>query len=432
MKHFTCLLALLVFFYPAHTQQVTKEFNRLLVDEDFTNLNNKWDQQSNSDNSFIGLTQGFQTWRKNEKSGFFIFPQKKQEYSVFETSVNFTFNSKGGKNQSAGLVLQAQDDGTGAVLIEINKKKQYRIMRAFNNRLVPISGEGDGWMKGKKAITSSENTVMLRTYDKIYDLYINDKYITSFTEIEYSRGQIGLYIGANSMAVFHRFIVKTDDDHVGDDSPKPGSIDEEKTLSQVIVKLKETINKKDKRILELENEVRGMNGRSIADSNILRQKADLENRLIACNRELETLKSENYILNSKLKELEEFKRLITQNENGDIIINLSNLTAEQKKQIEGLQSQVKQLNSILEQTKQEKADLQNLLNQRNAENDELRNEKIILMQRLLEKDSIIAELEEKVTLLDDALTQCNKRSGNGSGRKKQPKQQQGDAILFDE
>lgn len=431
MKHFIGLLALLLFFYPAHTQQVTKEFNRLLLDEDFVNLSGKWDQQSNADNSFIGVAQGFQAWRRNQKSGFFIFPLKEREYSVFEVSAQFIFNSKGSKSQSAGIVIQAQQDLSGAVLIEINKKKQYRIMRAVNNRLIAISGEGEGWVKNKSAITSGENQILVRTYDKIYDLFINGKFITSFTEIEYSRGQIGLYIGPASNAVFHRLQIKTDDDHVGDDSPKNTGMDEEKTLSQVIVKLKETINKKDKRILELENEVRALNGRGVADSVLIRQKTDAENRLLACNRELESLKSDNYILKTKLDELEDFRRLITQNENGDIIINLSNLTATQKKQIESLQSELRMQSNLLEQARAEKIDLQNLLKQRNAENDDLRNDKLQLMQRIIEKDSIITDLEGQIDLLDKTLDECCTPKGNAKNKKtKTPKRSE--AVLFDE
>lgn len=431
MKHFIGLLALLLFFYPAHTQQVTKEFNRLLLDEDFMSLAGKWEQQSNADNSFIGVSQGFQTWRRNPKSGFFIFSTKTKEYSVFEVSAHLIFNAKGGKNQSAGVVIQAQQDMSGAILIEVNKKRQYRIMRAVNNRLIAISGEGEGWVKKKGAVSNSENQIMVRTYDKIYDLYINGEFVTSFTEIEFSRGQIGLYVGPASNVIFNRLVVKTDDDHVGDDGPKNGTIDEEKTLSQVIVKLKETINKKDKRILELENEVRSISGRGVADSVLIRQKNDAESRLISCNRELETLKSENYILKTKLTELEEFKRLIVQSENGDIIINLSNLSANQKKQIESLQSELRLQASLLEQVKQEKTELQNLLKQRNAENDELRNEKVQLMQRIIEKDSIIQALEDQVALLDKSLNDCN-AAGKTSKRGKTKTKKQSDAILFDD
>lgn len=434
MRHFTGLIALFLFFYPAHTQQVTKEFNRLLVDDDFTNLNGKWEQQSNADNIFIGIPEGFQTWRKNNKSGFFLFSSQEREFSVFEVVTTFNFDSKEGKNQSAGVILQAQQDGSGALLIEINRKKQYRIVRAVNNRLIPISGQGEGWVKAKKAITNDANVIMLRTYDKIYDLYINNVFVTSFTEIEYSQGKIGLYVGAASRIVFERLTIRTDDDHVNDNAQNTGGVDEEKTLSQVIVKLKETINKKDKRILELENEVRANAGRGVADTLLIKQRNEAESKSAACNREMEMLKMEVAVLKIKVQELETFKSLISENENGDIIINLSNLTADQKRQIETLQAELNMQSAQLETAKREKLELQNLLKTRNAENDELRNEKINLMQRIIEKDSAITALEEKVIILDDALTQCtrNCQTPKPKSEKKRSKKQQGDAALFDE
>jgi uncharacterized protein involved in exopolysaccharide biosynthesis len=140
------------------------------------------------------------------------------------------------------------------------------------------------------------------------------------------------------------------------------------------------------------------------------------------------------VLKIKVQELETFKSLISENENGDIIINLSNLTADQKRQIETLQAELSVQSAQLEQAKREKAELQNLLQTRNAENDELRNEKINLMQRIIEKDSTIGALEEKIVIIDDALTQCtrNCQTPKPKGEKKRSKKQQGDAALFDE
>lgn len=433
MRHFIGLVALFTFFYPAQTQQVTKEFNRMLIDDDFSRLAGKWDQQSNSDNSFVGLDRGFQIWRRNPKSGFFLLPIETKEFSVFEAFVQFTFDPKGSKNQSAGIVVQAQADGSGAVVVEVNKKRQYRILRAVNNRMVPISGEGEGWIKNKKAISAGENILMLRTYDKIYDLYVNGLFVTSFTEIEYSKGQIGLYIGANSKTIFQRLQVKTDDDHVGDVS-NPGEVNEEKTLSQVIVKLKETINKKDKRIAELESEVRSLSGRGVADSVTLRQKQEAEAKLASCNREVESLRNEKYILESRIKDLQSFKDLVKSNENGDIIINLSNLSANQKAQIESLQNELKSQAETITQLRNEKTELQTIIKQKGAENDQLRNDQVDLMQRIIEKDSIIVDQEAKIAIIEDALSQCNsqikKREKPADKPKKRKKKSE--AVLFEE
>lgn len=400
------------------------------MDDDFTRLQGKWSQQSDADNLFVGTDKGYDVWRKNSKSGFFLFSEKNELFSVFESYVHFTFDPKGNKNQSAGLILQAQPDGTGALIIEINKKRQYRIRRAVNNRLISLTGEGEGWVKSKKAISSGENMIMVRTYDKIYDLYINGQFIKSFTEIEYGSGKIGLYIGASSKVLFHRLSVKTDEDHLNTDNTG-GPVDEEKTLAQVIVKLKESINKKDKRIQELEAEVRAAGVRTNSDTALIRQKQEAESKVAAYAREIQNLKYEVSSLQSKVAVLEEFKRTVKESENGDVIINLTKLMDQQKEQIAQLQRENKSLSITADQLRSDKTELNAQLNKLQNETDNLRNEKIGLLQRIIEKDSMIGAQEERIKLTDDALEQCTRNCPKPK-KEKTRKKSSSEATLQDE
>ncbi len=406
----------------------------MLIDDDFTRLAGNWNQLSNADNLFIGSEKGYQAWRKNTKSGFFLLPEKPETYSVFEAQLRFNFEP-GSKNQSAGLILQAQADGNGALVIEINGKKQYRIRRAVNNRMISMSGEGEGWVKNKKALTTGLNSIMVRTYDKIYDLYINDVFIRSFTEIEYSEGKIGVYIGPGSKATFQHLSIKTDDDHVGQKGNNNGPMDEEKTLSQVIVKLKEALNKKDKRIAELEAELRNANSRGMQDTVLIRQKTEAESKWLQCSRDLANLKSQTEALQAKVESLEDFKRTVKDNENGDVIINLTKLTATQKEQIASLQAELRIQKQALEQLKQEKQELEAQLRTNNGSIDQLQNERVELLERIIEKDSVINTLDEKLKLMDDALTACSQNVRKPDAEKpKKPKKKKKreEPILFDE
>lgn len=441
MRKIIILLMLFTVFYRGQTQQVTKEFNRILVDDEFARIDGKWNQQSNADNLFIGSTEGFETWRRNSKSGFFIFPEKQTEYSVFEITVSFTFDPKGSSNQSAGLVLQAQPDGTGALIVELNRKRQFRIRRTVANTLVSITGEGEGWLKGKKYISTGANTVMIRTYDKIYDLYINDQYVRSFTEIEYAKGWLGLFIGPGSKAVFKRFTVKTDDDHVNPDLNNATPLDELKTLTQAVVKLRETINKKDKRIAELEAQIKYQPVPGRRDSVLLRQADEANRRAAELEAELESLKSENETLKATVERLESFRKNIADSENGDLIINLTNINQRQKEQIEQLQATIRAHEKNNEQLKSEKAELQKKLTLSQSEVDDERNEALGLQMRIIEKDSIIAAQEEKLQMIDAALTECSKNrkaaarvksEGDKGETRRKKKKVQPETPLFDE
>lgn len=441
MRKFIVVLVLFSVFYPVFTQQVNKEFNRILVDDQFIRPDGKWKQESNIDNQFLGVEDGFSVWRKNTKAGYFIFPEKNTEYSVYEVQIIFDFDKNSENSNSAGLVLQAQPDGSGAIVIELNKKRQYRIRRAMGNTLVNISGSGEGWLKAKKQITQGRNTLMVRTYDKIYDIYINNEYIRTFTEIEFSKGQIGLYIGAGSRAYFKQLVVKTDDDHANPDLSNNTPIDEQKALAQALVKLKETINKKDKRIAELETQIRtGGGGSRRADSMLMRQAEEASMRAAQLNAELEQQKSENARLKETVERLETFRKNITESENGDVIINLTNMNQRQKEQIEMLQATIRNLEKGQADLKQEKADLTRDLSKARAESDQLRNASLGLQVQMIEKDSILLSQEARIQKTEDALAKCSRhlpKEERPVKEPKKPKRKEKEAVkqekgLFDE
>jgi DNA repair exonuclease SbcCD ATPase subunit len=245
-----------------------------------------------------------------------------------------------------------------------------------------------------------------------------------------------MYIGPESKVIFHRLQIKTDDDHVSTEGTSGSGMDEEKTLSQVIVKLKESLNKKDKRISELEAEVRSIAGKGVADTTILRLKMEAEAKLLSCTRELENLKYEKQSLERRVSLLQEFKDLIKSSENGDVIINLTNLTASQKAQIESIQSDLSNQKSQYEQLKKEKTELQNIIKLKNEENDKFRNEQVVFLQQMIEKDSAISAMENEIKVLKDSLSHCcrdcKKKEREKEKREKKAIKKEEGSQLFDE
>jgi chromosome segregation ATPase len=150
---------------------------------------------------------------------------------------------------------------------------------------------------------------------------------------------------------------------------------------------------------------------------------------------LAELKAEKELLQSKIEELEEFKKLISQSENGDVIINLTNLTSNQKEQIKQLQSKINIQTQTLATVKEERDELQRKIAEKDDAADKLQNDKIELLQRLIEKDSIINALEDRIKQLDEAFTACSetKRAAprEKKARRKKMKKEQ-DPVLFDE
>jgi hypothetical protein len=231
-------------------QQINKEFSFSLFKEDFDNTQNNWPQTFTSENLILLQNGYYRTERKNSESGYFIFNETQDQYENFKVTVNFAFDGTN-KSESAGLVLMAQADGNSSLLIEVNKKRQYRVMCASVGSLKPISPGKDGWNKFSSGFSKSACRIDVYTYQRVYDLFINGNFVQSFTEIELSKGRIGLFIGANSKVNFDNLYVSGEPGFQDLVDGKKNQISEEATLTGIIVLLKEKINWNEKMIDEL-------------------------------------------------------------------------------------------------------------------------------------------------------------------------------------
>ena len=94
----------------------------------------------------------------------------------------------------------AQPEGKGGSIFEINKNS-YRLRQLTNGTYNYVTGnaKNDGWMESEfvKGL-NLPNLVEIRTSEKNYDLLLNNNYLMSFNEPEYTSGNIGFVIGPAS------------------------------------------------------------------------------------------------------------------------------------------------------------------------------------------------------------------------------------------
>jgi hypothetical protein len=406
---------------------------KLSLEDDFQQLESKWSQQSTQDNFFIGSSEGFEVWRKNNRSGFFIFPEKVQEYRIFDASITFEFDGKGKPENSAGLVLQAQPDGSGAVVVEINRKKQFRIRRAAGNRMVQINEPNGGWKKSPKKIKGDAITLSVKTSDKVYDVYINGVYIHSFTEIEYSKGRLGLYIGPESKVVYKKMLVKIDDEATSVPSLRASSPDDKKSLGSTVSKLKLAIQQKDQQIVELENKLKDQSLFAYhADSVLLKQSQEAVARVDELELELERLNADKFKLEGELLKLQQYKNAAAGSDGGNIAENLVNINESLKQELIKARKTVEELEASLLKQQSQDADWIKKLNQQENAIEQYKITEQLQRRRLIEKDSIITQARQKQQGLEKALKDCMKTSSDkpsGAKPKKDPKKEE---SLFDE
>lgn len=406
MKNFILLFTICFTFF-SKAQVVNKEFTKVLYNETFDNIEKNWENVFNADNLFIAQNGYYELFRKSKKLGYYLMPTSGDVFSAFEFESQLSFSDHNNKKQSAGVLLMAQNDGTGGLLIEINQKKEYRIVRVYSDKLVPISSStGNGWVKNQY-LTKIENNIVIKTYDKVFDLYLNGYFVVSFTEIEMMNGRVGIYIGPNSKAKFDYLKVKGEESVDLSTITVGNSKVEEQAFTQIIVKLKEQINKKDKEIDDLKTKIKLIENGTNKGSNS--SDTALQNNLLRYKSKVVVLEEENtelqlsvMSLQDRVKKLEEFKAGVQKNQDGDIIINLTNMVSSQKIKIEDLERKNKELNSENNGLFVETKDLTKKLDNTSTN---LTLEQIKTRDLKAELDS----LKKKIISLQDSVTLKNKQ-----------------------
>ncbi len=375
---FYCFLSVFIL----NAQEVNKEFTKLLWSEQFNNLSNQWENTFNADNLFIAQNGYYELFRKNKKSGYYLFPNSGEDYGALRLDCELSFADHKNKRQSAGVILMGQINGSQGILIEINQKREYRIVRLIEGGKIILSGNKEsGWIKLPNILTKVSNQITVKAYNKVYDLYLNGVFIQSFTEIEIPKGKVGIYIGADSKAKFDYLSIYAEDINTLTTINNKDEKSEEKSFTLIIIKLKEQLNQKEKEIDDLrlklklcENNVSSNPTthtniqKDTAQTNLIqRLRVDINNK----QNELDLLTLKVLKLEKDNETLTNFKKGVEKNqENGDIIINLTNMVSTQKAKLEELENKNTSLNnennSLFIETKELTKNLEKTTNQLSA------------------------------------------------------------------
>ena len=154
-------------------QQIsTTNYNKAIVQEDFNSKGNFFPIITTADNYFILDKGDYLLSRNNEDSEYAIIANNSSANNfILKTSVRI--GPSNNKKASIGIIIKAQQDGKGAIIVEINKKREYRIKQLIGNSYKTLSGNSkqQGWVK-EKAINGVDehNLIEIRSEDNIYDL----------------------------------------------------------------------------------------------------------------------------------------------------------------------------------------------------------------------------------------------------------------------
>ena len=334
----------------SYSQVVDEKFERSEFIDDFDVDKGSWPIFTNSDNLFIIQNGEYILNRKNNTTQYAAISNWENQLDAYDLKVNIKLEKVADENGSIGIIFMAQSKG--AFIMEFNKHKQFRVKQLIGTAYQFITGNGDdlkeGWVKSSDLKSMGQyNILEVRTADGKYDLYINGIYQISFTEKNYTSGKMGIIIGPSTNAKVDYFYVYSNKKYTHADtlalndslkhkkdttSYSDNSTEVVNALSETVVRLKTQVNKLTaenedlkRQIATLANapqkpEVVKVDSEKLQMGKIIKI---LENQLISTNGSIDSIKR---ILTNYRK----IQEAMEGNENGDIIITLTNTLKSEK------------------------------------------------------------------------------------------------------
>jgi len=192
------------------SQLVKQSFTEAALSEDFSTDNDLWLTASNTDNFFVIQNGEYILRRKNFLTGYTLFPKWENQLSEYSITTVIKLHGNSGDDASAGIIFMAQADNRGALMIEFNKFRQFRIrqLAGVSYKLLTGDNKNSGWVPSSFILPGDVyNKIEIKTSEKNYDIFLNNNLLASFTELAYKSGRAGIILGPATHADMDYFYV---------------------------------------------------------------------------------------------------------------------------------------------------------------------------------------------------------------------------------
>jgi len=351
MKYLS-LLFLLVLSKFTTGQHVFTKFDKVVMYDDFSHVSNRWEQKNSTSESFI-ISDNQYTIKRLKESYFAItLPKTEDQFANFELVTSIKLESlDDNKSASAGVVIKAQKSGDGALIVEINNNREYRILILENGKMQAIfDDKNHGWQKSKSLRSSDFNELKVITSGNEFDVYFNKKYERTFIETTFEAGRIGFYAGAKSALISDYIIIRADE--VAEATSGSMSSSEDHTYTELALVFKTKIDKQRKEIDILSEELGKCKSSLSIDTSAARENKTLKKDNRELNQKVVELEAAVERSKDRLSYLESMKEDIEKNTNGDLILNLTELLSREKSKNEDLKKENEKLKKDLKEVQQ--------------------------------------------------------------------------------
>ena len=325
-------------------QNVFTNFKDTLCLENFNdNSSKKFPQKFNSLELSIIENGNYRINRIETTGRSIAYLQQNNNINSFElkTSVKFL---KSSNLSSGGIIFHSQSNPNRALFFEINNERKFRVTKLFNQQSKLLNGEPKslGWIKNTSIEKSGINTLTIRTNMGYSDFFINGNYIHSIYDVQLQEGRIGLFAGAESEILINDFLLKSNikkENVVGISTDNQENKDEPSVeFQEVILIFKAKIDKQQTTILSLQREVDKYRGMLNYDTTLVSRASFLESENKALTFKLDSTTQALDKNQSRLAYLESIKEDVEKGSNGDLVLNLTSILAELKKENNSLKS----------------------------------------------------------------------------------------------
>jgi uncharacterized small protein (DUF1192 family) len=328
---FLCLLFLI---NEVHGQTVTEKFDKLDLSENFDTSSGLWTFMANNENLFLVQEGEYILNRKSTEKPFAIIANYDYQEPAFKLVASIKIERATDQNGSIGVIFMAQNDGKGGFVFEINIMKQYRLRQITATgtyKYLTGDAKNGGWIKSNLiSELNNYNLIEIKTANRNYDLFINNTFVLSFSELAYKTGRFGLIVGPGSRAKIDFLYLfsssKFSDKVTLNENGETGkSISGEAgpdiiELAESIIKLKTQINRLQSENDEVKKSLEAMKAADQEDENDRKAKekalAEYQKKLVQKDNTIDSLQKVN-------KGLLKYKEMVAGNENADLVISLS-------------------------------------------------------------------------------------------------------------
>jgi hypothetical protein len=357
MKYLIGLFLLLLSNF-TNGQRVLTSFDKVLIADNFEGDSEHWEYRNSGREIFVNGEGHYKMQRPSPDLYSISLLQSDESYAEFEIISKFRFGTivEKKKLQTGGFILQAEEDGSHALIIEFNNKQEYRIGILANGKQKAMYGSDmPKWTKTKLLEKMDWNLVSLKLSNGIVDMYMNKKFLASFETNNNVSGGLGFFLGPSSSLDIEMFRLAVNSENYTklkkERETELSPISDDVGVKQMVMIFRNKIAAQNDEIEGIKMQLALCEATKSTDSTLRKDFDKLETDLDLQKQKTANLQLQLDAAIKRQEYLEALKTEIERDPNGDIILSLTDLLQQERQKNQALLDKNNTLQSEIDRLK---------------------------------------------------------------------------------